>query len=219
MNSRIKPYVTAAKERLPLMALMGLVALHAAMFVIQPMLSSLKTVNIFGILVLAGSLIRVLSCGLADVVNEVWGVGVARLNVVAAMFTRLLSWLVIGAIVILPGEVKDEAFMSSLFISFRLMGAGVLGLFLVEMWMDATLFAWMRKNLPFGFWFRSNLTNVLNHVIGSFLVLTLGFYGTGRPIVAVAVGGLFSKLALGFVLTPLFAGMVRVLGPLGKKPL
>ena len=212
-------YLMAARLRLPLFVLLSLVSLHACLFVLQPMLSSLKTLDILGLAVLAGSLVRAFSCGIADVINEVYGLAAARLNVLVSMMVRLLGWLVIGLVVVLPGTVKDEAFLGSLFISFRLVVAGLIGLVVIEWWLDATLFDWLKRKLPVGFWFRHNLTNALNHLLGSLLVLTIGFYGTGRPIVAVAVGGLVAKLVLGAALTPVFAGAAKLLKPLGSKTL
>ena len=169
-----------------------LVALHAALFIVAPLLST-HVWTLGPVAIMAGMPLAIVAYGLRDVVQERSGRERAREMVLVAIAVRLLVWPILFA-----AGFHEEA---------RIAVAGEAQL-LVGQWFVATrVFSWARARSGFGLAY--NVTAVVSEAVSLAVFVVIANAGTARPILSVIAGGLLLRWVLSLALTPAFWGLAR----------
>jgi uncharacterized integral membrane protein (TIGR00697 family) len=184
--------------------------LHASLFVMAPVLSSKILELPFGGHILAGSISMTLAYGCLDAVNQIWGLGQARVVAFMAIVARLYVYVLGAIIVALPGRITpgfDKIAMES----FRVFLAGELTHFFFQVLLDTAIFDWVRRKINKGFWLRYGLSNLVSMVVTSGVFTLLATSGRGLPSMEIWLGTVVVRLLMMVFLTPVFSALVSFL--------
>jgi uncharacterized integral membrane protein (TIGR00697 family) len=183
-----------------------LIGLYAAIFVMVPVLSN-KVLLIGQWQLLAGVPFMSLAYVLIDLLNENWGMKVARSAVLAGVMARMFAFAVmVPFVLVVPGVRELPGYSDLLSQAFRLFVAAEVGIFLSQWVVDIPLFQWVRTRVGGGFWLRYNVTTHLSAVLTVLFVITVAFWG--NPSVSLPnmlLTAAVARVALTAMLTPVAA--------------
>jgi len=158
--------------------LLILTGIFVAVILIANTLAS-KLFEIGGFVMTAGIIAFPITFMITDVINDVWGKQKAQLvvwvgfaaNILMVVMYQVGVWLTPAGF--WPGQ---EAFVSILGAVPRIVGASMVAYLISQTW-DVWLFAKIKEQLPFGLWFRNNVSTFTSQAIDSAIFLGLAFWG------------------------------------------
>lgn len=190
--------------------LLILVATYAALFCFTPILGA-KVVSLgWGIQMLGGTIAGTLAAGFLDTIHQVYGTDTAKKSLIAAVTARVMVWAAVLIVVLLPAASVHPGFYAVLKISFRVFIAGEIAQFVSNYFFDIPIFKWVRAKLNGrgGFAGAYNLSNLVSVGFSNVIFTTVAMYGV-KPVLPIIAGGLMVKMGGSFLLTPLFALLVK----------
>lgn len=140
-----------------------------------------------------GMPLAVVGYGLRDVIHEAYGKSRASQAVLLAFATRAIVW----STLFMAGFGQE---------SFRLLLAGELQLVVSQLWVDSAIYERLRGR---SFARRYNLSNLVGVTLSLIIFVLAGFWGTGKPVAGLIVGGLALRLALAAAMTMPMARLAR----------
>jgi uncharacterized integral membrane protein (TIGR00697 family) len=183
-----------------------LIGLYCAIFVLVPVLSN-KVLQVGQWQLLAGVPFMSLAYVLIDLLNENWGMRVARSAVLAGMVARLFAYAVmVPFVLVVPGVQETIGYENLLTSSFKLFLAAEIGIFLSQWVVDIPLFQWVKARVGGGFWLRYNVTTHLSAVLTVVFVISVVFWGNPHvSLPNMLLTAAVTRVVLTALLTPVAA--------------
>jgi len=176
---------------------------YVVLFVLAPFLSN-RIIEVFGAKLLVGSIGMILSYGLLDIINEVFGRRQAQETVLTAAVIRVLVWIFIAASFLLPTFQQPVGFDSIMQSSLRILIAGEISLVLTQYFIDVPLFDWLKQRIKYGFWARYNISNMMSQSLLFSIFIVIAFFNTGKPLGELILWGILLRIFISILFTPIF---------------
>ncbi|MEO0122156.1 MAG: queuosine precursor transporter [candidate division WOR-3 bacterium] len=147
-----------------------------------------------------------------DMINEVYGREKTYLAILIAFITQVL--LVIFIIMInslkpAPFFLYEETWRNIFKLGIRITIASWIS-FLICQYIDATIFAFLKKKYEKKVLLRSITSDVIDLTLDSIIFVTVAFFGV-MPIIPLIIGQIVSKNIIGFLDTPFFLWYKRLI--------
>jgi len=176
---------------------------------------AVKVVSIGGLVVPAAVICYALTFAITDTMSEVWGKERTKFIITLGFFASVISAAMIQLAILLPAapfwELQSE-YQLILGANLRIVTASLTA-YLVSQYHDIWAFHfWKKVTKEKHLWLRNNFSTWTSQLIDSVLFITIAFYGTGTPILAMIFGQYLIKITIAAMDTPLvylLVGMVR----------
>ena len=187
-----------------------LIGTYVAFFILAPVLTN-RIMNVFGLFILMGMPAMHLGFGVIDLINNNYGMEIARKAVLTAVVVRGFVWIYIVLTMLVPTQSMTAGFDVILKNSFRFMIAGWAGIVLSQYFIDIPIFHYIKEKIHKSFSIKYNLSNLLSSLISNIIFVTVAFIGTGKPIIKIIIGGYVIQMAILILLTPVIAGSNKLI--------
>lgn len=147
-----------------------------------------------------------------DMINEVYGRGMAHLAIGIAFVTQVLLVIFIAMVNSLapaPFFAFEDAWQNIFSLGIRITIASWVA-FLICQYLDAYVFDWLKRKHGKHVVLRSTVSDALDLTLDSFIFVTLAFTGV-MDVIPLIIGQLVSKNIIGFIDTPWFVWYKRYL--------
>lgn len=148
-----------------------------------------------------------------DMINEVYG----KEKTYFAIIIAFLSQVLLVIFIILVNSLKpapffqyEDAWQNIFKLGIRITLASWAS-FLICQYIDATIFAFLKKRYEKKVLLRSITSDVIDLTLDSVIFITLAFLGV-QPIIPLIIGQIVSKNIIGFIDTPFFLWYKKLVG-------
>ena len=186
--------------------LLFLAICFGGMFVLANVLAT-KQIEFCGMVLTTGMFAFPLTSLIGDIVNEVYGMKVAKRFVYFGFTCMAVSSLIIQIAIHVPGAEfwgQDEAFKTTLGATFRITVASLVAFLVSQLW-DVWIFGVLHKMTKGkALWLRNNVSTISAQIVDSIIFAVVGFWGVlpGDALRGLIMGAWGVKFAIALLDTP-----------------